>query len=514
MPAVGSGRRVTLALCMMLCLAAPVCAAEAVDDLDLGFLVFRGTDLHGHRCERWLGPLFEYRATEAGDTFRAVRPLGCRLVDPPARRELREWLWPLGMWKVFRGETDWRFLNAFGHDFDHAKADSRYRYTLFPVVFGGRDKQLSRYFAVFPLGGTIHEFLGRDRILFVLFPLYARSSIKDTVTHDVLWPLVSWTHGGDVERFRVFPFYGRSVNEGRWVKHFVLWPVWTSVRYEYPGSEGGGFILFPLLGRVDVPEQQTWMVLPPLFRWTSGKDRDVVHCPWPFFQYSSGDVNKLYLWPLWGRKSFRRGSDTAGASPDGDGPGSDSKAEIRSSFFLWPLCSTFRARRGGGVLERFAVVPVWFSETVTAVREEPEGGETEDVRRRYVKIWPLASYRREQDESRFRMLALWPLKQTGGIERNYAPLWTLYSHVRVDGAAEDELLWGLFRRRRERDGDWSWSVFPFVKTSGSSRAERTQWSVLGGLLGYRRQGLRKTYRLLYFLDVTTGTSRPERESER
>jgi len=492
-----------------------VFASDEVAGFDLGFLASRDVDLLGHDRNRVAGPFFERRTADDGRAFTALRPLVSRLADPPTDRDLRELLWPIGMRKDFGGETDWRFLNAFGHDFDNTDRDSRYRYSLFPIVFGGRDKQQEGYFAVFPIGGTIHEFLGRDRILFVLFPLYARSAVNEVVTQDVLWPVVSWTKGDDVSRFRVFPFYGKSVNAGRWSKRFVLWPVWTSVRYDYPESPGGGFILFPLFGHTRTTGQESWMAVPPLFRWSRSEERRVLNCPWPFFQYSSGDINKLYLWPLWGRKTVVvEKSRWSGVLQPAHGGGATDGTDrppgrIKSAFFLWPVVNAYEAERGGARLRRFRVAPVFFSESTAAMPAEGQGDRTQEVVNRYVKVWPLGSYLREKDNSLFRTLDLWPLKRTGGIERNYAPLWTLYSRVRVGGAVEDELLWGLFRHRRDDRENRSLSLFPLFSFHHSAEPERvSQWSVLGGVLGCRREGLRKTRRLLYFVKIPSRKDAP------
>jgi len=69
----------------------------------------------------------------------------------------------------------------------------------------------------------------------------------------------------DVHRWRVFPFYGISRSDDRWTKRFVMWPFWTSVKYEYPNQKGGGFILWPLFGKVDVGENYSRSFLPPFF---------------------------------------------------------------------------------------------------------------------------------------------------------------------------------------------------------------------------------------------------------
>ncbi len=97
-----------------------------------------------------------------------------------------------------------------------------------------------------------------------------------------------------------------------------------------------------------------------------------------------------------------------------------------------------------------------------------------------------------------RALALWPLKQTPGIERNWAPLWSLYTRERAGDARDTELLWGIYHHRRtatQRDV----SVFPLLRTHRDDAREARSWSLLYGLAGVEKEGVRRTWRLLYFL---------------
>jgi len=482
---------------------------------DAGFVASRDRTPDGTARFRSIGPIFETQV-DGGRTFAAAHPFYSRVADEANQRVLQDFLWPVAMFKDFRGETYWRVLLAFGHDFDNTQSGSRFRFIIFPFVYAGKDIHGERYFALFPVGGKVNEFLGRDTIRFALFPLWMYSAINDVKTTDVLWPFISWTSGHDVSRFRVFPLYGQSRKDDLWSKRFVLWPIWTSARYSYPdGQTGGGFVLWPLFGHAKLTDQESWMFLPPFFRWSwNDKGYRSGNSPWPFFQYSYGGKDKkLYLWPLWGARS------TEG---------------FRSSFFLWPLGSTLDLDRMEYKLHQFSLFPLVFYETKTGKagdrRQESGIKDLEEdwakttsadsvsnapslqhsldstnsvVTGRYFKLWPLVSYLREDDAMRIRLLDLWPGKQLGAIERNFAPLWTIYSHVRVDGASEDELLWGLFRRSNDSKGRRHFSLFPLFSSDRSVEDDSRKWSFLMGLTGYKREGLRKTYRVLYFFKFST-----------
>jgi hypothetical protein len=461
------------------------CASVPGRRVDAGPLYSTGKDVHGTATAQAVGPLVERQASDDGMTFKAVRPFWSRVTDPGNERAVSDFLWPLGMNKTYRGERDWRFFPAFGHDFDVDQPRSRHRWTVFPLLFGGRSLHGDPYFAIFPLGGTLCEFLGRDRIVFVLFPLYGYTKMDETRSHSVLWPVFSRTVGPDIYRWRAWPFYGYSYNQDRWTKRFVMWPFWTSVEYHFPDQQGGGYILFPIYGRLDVGDRHSRMLLPPFFKYEWAGDRHRAwNAPWPFLQYSRGSVDKFYLWPFYGRKAL---------------------AHERQWFALWPLVSARRSELPKKTVNHFRALPLVYYES--AFDRQPAGAvdDTGSVRKkealsRYFKLWPLFSYRREADHSLLRALALWPLKHTPGIERNWAPLWSLYTRERAGDARESELLWGLYRQRRTAS-QHDVSVFPLLQTRRDDLRESASWSILYGLFGIERQGPRRTWRFLYFLKV-------------
>ena len=450
---------------------------------DAGFIASRDIDLQGNQRVRALGPVWDSRQSSTGMTFRAVRPFYSTIDDGQKTRP--DVLWPIGTFKTSRGQRNWRFLNFSGHDYDVNFADSRYRCIGFPLLAMGRDAQGEDYFALFPLGGRIHEFMGQKRISFVLFPLYARTLRGDVDSRHILWPIYTRSRGERVSRTRVFPLYGTSSVEGKWRKRFIAWPIWTDVQYDDPKDQGRGFLLFPLLGSVRTEHQRSWTVLPPFFRSSRAPGRHEVSFPWPFIRYSSGEVDKLYIWPLWGTRK--------------QGP-------LSKSFLLWPVGRSITVERNDELRVRQMLLPFIYSDKVTARGGDIDGVVTE----RYFKLWPLFMYRRAGDATRIRLPVLSPLKHRPSVERNYAPIWTLYSYESKQAASEHELLWGLVRQRTEQNGGKNFSIFPIWSHGSSTQPDRGKsWSLLKGFLGYEREGLKKQYRILYFMRF--GTDRAESE---
>lgn len=464
----------------LLGLLAPAAAnANRSDPFDAGFLASRYTDPQGDQRLKVAGPFFEMAQSTQGWRLVAVRPFYSKVEDPEHDRARQDYLWPLGSSRKIGKEEQARYLVFFSFKHGEKKPDRRYRFWLLPFYFQGRDAHGETYHAVFPFGGTIKEFIGRDEISFVLFPLRSTSKLNDLETSNWLWPLISKTTGDGVERERVFPFYGHSHREDAYDKRFVLWPFWTDVEYFYKGSAGKGFILFPVTGHMKLENQETWWVLPPFFRYTKGDHATRLMAPWPFIQRETGPVDKFYLWPLWGHK--RVGS-------------------LDRHFFLWPLIWDETVTRGEERQDRFMLVPFYFHSTQGVTNQPP--------RQRNLKLWPLFSYRRDGNDSRFQTLELWPLGDYGAVERNWAPLWTIYSRTRHDDSVDRELLWGLHRdQKRGKDGRF-WSLFPLW--DWRRNPNQTSWSVLKGLLGRTRSDSNTQWRVLFFF---TFGDEVEQESE-
>ncbi|HMO51579.1 MAG TPA: hypothetical protein PKE26_01765 [Kiritimatiellia bacterium] len=474
-------------------MAEPAEPSRRRSGFDFGPFISRHQDVNGDWRLKILGPLYEQ--AESGDGMRldAVRPLYSTVEDPTRDRALTDVVWPLATSRTVRDENQWRYLFFFG--FNHTTNDpgQRYRTWLIPFYFQGRDAEGKTYRALFPVGGTIKDFVGRDEISFVLFPLYSTSALNDLSTVNVLWPFISRTRSerDHIYRARVFPFYGVNRHRDKFDKRFILWPIYTEVHYQYPKGHGKGHMVFPLYGRLDLDTEKTWWVVPPLVRFTRGENMNITYAPWPFYQRRVGaGIDQRYLWPLWGKKVID---------------------DLDTRFYLWPIFWTERDRRPGQTVERVLVVP-FFSHT--AVRADTSGATAADappeVLARRHKFWPLYSYRRVEEASHLRLVELWPFADTPSVERNWAPLWSLYTRSARGADVDHEALWGVFRHQRRGDDYRYVSLFPLVDVTREEAASESvrSWNLLKGLVGYERKGSRKSIRLLYFVRIGIGKESP------
>lgn len=450
-----------------------VLGAQAMPVFDLGCLASDRTDQEGRRQFRALGPIVEV-ARDGVPTLEGVRPFYTLERDNRGRRVL-DVLWPLASFRRWGAVSDWHVLTAFGLDANVDDPASRYRAWIFPILFMGRDAEGRSYHALFPIGGTVREFCGRD-VSFVLFPVYSHSTLNDLDTRNFIYPLISWTRGDDLYKFRVFPVYGRSVKKGEWDKRFVMWPFWTSFRYERPGAKGGGYIFFPFWGHVKMENQESWMVLPPLIRWSVSPKGQQKRYLWPFVQTASGETDQVQVWPLYGYKHTTNET---------------------SRFVVWPIVYSRHTARPSGDANWFRVFPVYYAFRQSATNAAAGAPALE----RSVCLWPLFDYDRRGEHARLRVIDLWPPRNTPAIERNLAPLWTLYRYERTPRGLEHELLWGLAHWERSAEGVRSGSVFPLTSWASDGAAGSVRrWDLLKGLIGYDRRGASRQFRLFYFLN--------------
>lgn len=405
-----------------------------------------------------LNPFYADIETEHGSFF-AVRPFYSHAAI--AEGAVQDVFWPLYSRKQFKDEQTSRILVFwYTHHFERSVEGSRYRRWLLPVYFQGRSGGGENYLALFPLGGTIYDFMGRDEIRFVLFPVYGRSRVNDLETLSVLWPVYSRTRGDGIRRDRVFPLYGKSVKDGSYEKRFILWPFWTEAVYEHPGHSGRVRILFPVYGRADMQQEQTLWLLPPFFRFTEGREQRT-YCPWPFFQKIDGEgYDKLHLWPFWGRSRMEENNN-------------------ERHFVLWPIWRSDRVERQDLLYIRQMAVPFFYLRRGVELKPADSAEKPETVYR-HLRLWPLMSSLRDGDLTRFRMLELWPVaSRAAPVERNWAPLWTLYSRTEQDSVVRRDVLWFAWSSRR------------------NAATGCKEWSLLNGLFSCRQDESGRHTRFLW-----------------
>lgn len=466
------------------------------------------------------GPFYETATYPDGTSlyapFRPVYSSGLR-PDPRDYRHDWESLWPLAQGKTLHRDRSWRILNLYHNDRDIADPLSPTHTTFFPFLFYGRARDGRPYAAIFPLGGSIGDFLVKERIEFLLWPIWMRSYVNDVTTTDILWPIWSRTTTPDnhIDKFRILPFYARSDKAGKFHKVSVLWPFWTHADYLYPNSSGTSWVLWPFCGRTDLTDQTGWSVLPPLIQHGEATNGDFrTYAPWPFYVHvRKGSIETLRLWPFYGRYDH---------------------GNLRRRYWAWPLLTHEKNAYSTVRYRRWTFVPFYSSAAYTrapsAAPKPPPRHPTPEQRAAppspdpyadpdaetpisgHTKLWPLFTYqtRHEPDTAtRFAALDLWPGPAAPAVERSWAPFWTLFDYrtyaatprASAPDASSLSLLWGLYRQSHAPDAPAEFELFPIWRHVRAPDDADRHWSVLKGLLAYDRAPDAKRLRLLWFIPI-------------
>lgn len=456
--------------------------AGTVGAADMAPLYQSKEGLDGSGDWRALGPLLERSTSPDGRYVEHAypRPFYTDWKEPDQRRVARDFLWPLGFSRR-RGDKSYQFVFPFLHtQADAAKPGQSERWWLLPFVFHGYSDKGESYTAVFPVSGSICNLLGYDRVSFRWFPLWLETDKGDRHSTAVLWPFYSQTRGTDLQKRRVFPFWGytRTPKE----RHaFYVWPFGHRVE-QFPDSQGrrgSGFAVLPFYGRYQQvgPDgevlNRSWTLLWPFFSGSAGTDGSSLRCPWPFYARGTrsdryGKHERVDAWPFWGQRQNPHGTRRSVA---------------------WPFWQQWATDYGKSQYRFRCLVPFyWYAQNVEAGRVLEES----------TYWWPLAWHCTTPDRDLVQVLALWPRRHTAVVERNYAPFWTLYQRDRQGDAVRHDAIWGLWQMQRCAGELRRWVVFPFVQYEAGETGEY-RVSLLGGLLGWGRDDDGQTAQALWFL---------------
>jgi len=435
-----------------------------------------------------LGPLLmSSRSTDGEVSQFAFRPLFFWREEHGARRLEWDFLYPFVTYRRHEGDWEFKFLEimtARGEGSPQAGREDRY--DLFPVYTSGTTETGRKYLAILPFGGSAPNWWFQDEAEFVLFPLYARFVKQGAETRYFPWPIISVTSGEKRSGFRVVPLYGQDVKEGVFEKRFVLWPLFLQLR---TGLDG------------DSPEE-TLSIL-PFYVSQRSKDQDRTTVLWPFFSYTQDREHHFEQWDApWPLIQIARGE---GRTINRFLPFfSVEERVLKNEFLLREMKSTdlvilfpLYIRSREEVLGSWKVrdrILWWLYSDIR------QGGRDGSARR--VDAWPFFRYTRDREGAiEFQTLALLEAFMPGNerIERNYSPLWALYTYRQSsEGHSVRSFLWNLLRHEETSAGRSIEVLGPLL--AYRERGEDARFSLLGGLFEYEVSHGTRSMRL--FQNVT------------
>jgi hypothetical protein len=426
----------------------------------------------GQRTEAG-GPLY-YRQQKNSESTWALPPFFSHDVDPTVESREDDFLYPLLTYDRYGKEYRWQLIQLLSFSGGQSPDDSgEKRFTIFPFYFRQRSPVINEnYTALVPFYGHINGRLFRDKIFFVLFPIYGQSQKRDVVTDNYLYPFFHLRHGDGLRGWQFWPLAGGEHKDVTTQtngfgdvstipghdRFFALWPVYyktvAGVGTDDPEKSWGAL---PLYAQMRSPQRDSTSVLWPFFTWIDerGKKYREWEGPWPFVVFTRGEGKTTSrIWPLFSQSHNKT---------------------LESDSYLWPL---YRYHSFHGDLLDQQKTRVMFYLYEDTVEKNVQTG----AQKRRVDMWPFFTWNRDfNGDERLQILALLEpvIPNNRGVERNLSPVWSLWraEYNPKTGASSRSLLWNLYRS----------------DTTPTSK----KCSLLFGLIQYQIDGANKKWQLFY-----------------
>jgi len=414
----------------------------AEDEFNAGLLYdqFPLTLDSGRRTEA-IGPLC-YQQQKDSETTWAFPPIFSHYTDPVVESTEDDMFYPVLTYESYGQEYRWQFFQLWSFaGGQEPKGGQQDRFTLFPFYFQQRSPDPNEnYTALIPFYGHLQHRLFRDKIFFVMFPIYGQSQKKDVVTDNYLFPFFHVRHGDGLHGWQFWPLVGHEHKDvttltngfgdtklvGGHDDFFALWPVFfhdnNGIGTDNPEKFRAGI---PLYAYSRSPKRDSTSVLWPFFSWIDEREKKYREWqgPWPFVVFTRGEGKTTSrVWPLFSQSH---------------------NATLESDSYLWPVYTYRRTHSDPLDLQRTRVVFYLYANTV-------EKNTATGAEKRRVDALPFFTFHRDfNGNRRLQILALLEpvLPGNRGIERNWSPLWSIWvseNNPRT-GASSQSFLWNLYR---------------------------------------------------------------------
>ena len=409
------------------------------------------------------GPFLEFGRSADGIETWAIRPLISSVSHPETHQEVNDLLWPVGT-ALLRGTHSSGRLLIVGWSDDNPDAiHHRHQEWLFPLYLGGETGDGKSYFELFPFYGKIPEILFMQDVSFTIFPFYLNYRTSTTERSFIPWPFYSRTTRADGDvRYGFFPIHG-SQKSADTISSYTFWPFWTQQVSTGEGHSGKSQMLFPIYATTTTDRQSSWMAIPPFIYHGTVTNRNGIttqtRAPWPFYvREETPEYSRRSYWPIYGWRESK-----------------GEESHDRFSYSLWPFINHEYHHRPGTIFSLSYFFPFYYSKEQSVATRS--GSHTRD---RYTRVWPLWSYQVRDDQFRLRLLELWPMKNAGGIERNWAPFWTWFVRSgQGDSTRDTDIFWGLLRWGTNNSGGSYGQVTALVTWRRDNPDASREWRIFG-----------------------------------
>lgn len=389
-------------------------------------------------------------------------------------------LYPFFTWRSqegFRAFSFFQLVNFRSHADDAAEPDDHF--DIWPIYFSrDSDDPDESYRAVFPVGGTIKNRFGKDRIRFVVFPLYSRTEKAGKRIVHAPWPFLRFI-GGDSGHhgFEFWPLFGKSAREGDYRRQFYVWPLGykaeTKLSEPVPDVKLGVLPFYARdTGAGYISETYAW----PFFGYTDRTAPYRYHEAryfWPLFVQARGDDRYVNRWAPFYTHSTIKGTD--------------------KTWYAWPIYRDLRWEADGIAQQKQQVLFFLYWSLEQNSLTNPAAAPA------YKKhLWPLYSAW-DNGAGQKQVQALSPFEvffpNNAKVRQLWTPLFALYRYDRKPEATRHSLLWNAVTWRRSPT-EKEFHAGPLL--SVNREADRGRIAIAKGLLGWRRSPEQPRWKFFLF----------------
>ena len=395
----------------------------------------------GHRTEA-VGPFF-YDQRKDSETTWAVPPLFSHDANPAVESREDDLIYPLLTYERYGTQYRWQLVQLFSFSGGQEQSGSeKRRFTIYPIYFQQRSPDPNEnYTALVPFYGHLKDRLMRDKIFFVMFPIYSETQKRGIVTDNYLFPIFHVRHGDGLRGWQFWPLVGAEHKDvttqtngfhdvetvAGHDQYFALWPIhfWQNNGIGTDDPEKFRADL-PLYSYLRSPKYDSTTVLWPFFNWIDEREKKYHEwqAPWPVVIFARGEGKTTSrVFPLFSLSQNKT---------------------IESDSYLWPIYRHKEIHADPLAQTRDSIL--FFVYSSVTEKNTQTGAEK---RRR--DMLPFFTWRRDFDGNE-RLQIFAPVEpavpDNRGIERNWSPLWSVWrwEHNAKTGAVSRSLLWNLYRR--------------------------------------------------------------------
>jgi len=427
-----------------------------------------------------LGPFIIYKKDKNYKEF-GFRPFFHDTVNKENRSKELEFVYPLTSYKQKENRSWFQYQFAF-FVYNTEITQSGYenkRINLFPLIFyNNEEDQENNYFAFFPFYGDMKNKFSKERVKFVLFPLYLRSEAEGEITDSYLWPFIS-SYSGELEGGRFWPIWGKRVNQVKQnQQEFLFWPLYVNKESDFYGEKFYFKSYFPFYSEAYFHGVSNKGYLWPFIQHTvnhnTGNER--WDMPWPIISVTKGGiVEQKRIFPFYAR-AVREDNDEDG-------------------YILWPLyryknikLESYQRNKKSFLL--FIYKDLKYEPIVDGVKPK-----------RKIDLWPIFTYEKKANgKSNFHIFTLFEpfVHSNDRLYRNYASFWRLFVWEKnEENVTRTSLLWNLVSTYDSEDL-FVFDIRPIIPLFNVTKSENYKsWTILGGILGYKKKDEKDIIKFLY-----------------